>query len=238
MNRKKQILIYTAIMTFAWIYGQETVLTEEVAQGLAQGKETVAILDFEGRGISEMEAATLTDRLMSEMVNTNAVIMVERNQMEEILQEQGFQQSGCTTAECAAEVGALLGVQNMVSGSFGKLGNTYTIDSKMFSVETGATIRSVSKTYKGEVDGLLPVIEVVAWELTGLTPPADLLARAGGTPEPVVAPKEPRKPMSKGAKRTLWAVLLIGGGLGGAYAAGVFDPKPVPLPEAPTLPEG
>ena len=44
--------------------------------------------------------------------------------------------------------------------------------------------------------------------------------------------------MSNGAKRTLWAVLLIGGGLGGAYAAGVFDPKPVPLPEAPTLPEG
>ena len=223
-------------MTFAWIYGQETVLTEEVAQDLAQGKETVAILDFEGRGISEMEAATLTDRLMSEMVNTDAVIMVERNQMEEILQEQGFQQSGCTTAECAAEVGALLGVQNMVSGSFGKLGNTYTIDSKMFSVETGATIRSVAKTYKGEVDGLLPVIEVVAWELTGLTPPADLLARAGGTPEPVEQPKEPRKPMSKGAKRTLWAVLLIGGGLGGAYAAGVFDPAPVPLPEPPTLP--
>ena len=237
MNRRKQIFISTALMTFAWSYGQETVLTEEVAQDIAEGKKTVAILDFEGRGISEMEAATLTDRLMSEMVNTDAVIMVERNQMDEILQEQGFQQSGCTTAECAAEVGALLGVENMVSGSFGKLGNTYTIDSKLFSVETGATIRSVSKTYKGEVDGLLPVIEVVAWELVGLTPPADLLARAGGgTPEPVVAPKEPRKPMSKGAKRTLWAVLLIGGGLGGAYAAGVFDPAPVPLPEPPTLP--
>ena len=203
---------------------------------LAEGKQTVAILDFEGRGISEMEAATLTDRLMSEMVTTDAVIMVERNQMNEILNEQGFQQSGCTTAECAAEVGALLGVQNMVSGSFGKLGNTYTIDSKMFSVETGATIRSVSKTYKGEVDGLLPVIEVVAWELVGLTPPAELLARAGGTPEPVAVPKEPRKPMSPRAKRTIWAVLLIGGGLGGAYAAGVFDPAPVPLPEPPTLP--
>jgi len=226
-------------MTFAWIYGQETVLTEEVSQDLAEGKKTVAILDFEGRGISEMEAATLTDRLMSEMVNTDAVIMVERNQMDEILQEQGFQQSGCTTAECAAEVGALLGVENMVSGSFGKLGNTYTIDSKLFSVETGATIRSVSKTYKGEVDGLLPVIEVVAWELVGLTPPADLLARAGGGPAAVAeVPKEPRKPMSKGMKRLLWATILLGGGGYGAYAAGLFDPVPVPLPEPPTLPEG
>ena len=86
---------------------------------LADGKTTVAILDFEGRGINQMEAATLTDRLMSEMVSTDAVIMVERNQMAEILEEQGLQQSGCTSGECAAEVGALLGVQNMVSGSFG-----------------------------------------------------------------------------------------------------------------------
>ena len=138
----------------AFLLGQTNQLTPETAAQLAAGKETVAILDFEGRGISQMEAQTLTDRLMSEMVNTNAVIMVERNQMEEIMQEQGFQQSGCTTSECAAEVGALLGVQNMVSGSFGKLGNSYTIDAKLFSVSTGGTIRSVSKTYKGEVDGV------------------------------------------------------------------------------------
>ena len=236
MRLLKRSIILIALLNIIW--GQQTTLNAETAAQLAQGKQTVAILDFEGRGINQMEAATLTDRLMSEMVATNAVIMVERNQMNEILQEQGLQQAGCTSSECAAEVGALLGVQNMVSGSFGKLGNTYTVDAKMFSVETGATIRSVSKTYKGEVDGLLPVIEVVAWELVGLTPPADLIARAGGTPESVEPTKEPRKPMSKGAKRTLWAVILIGGGLGGAYAAGLFDAKPVPLPEAPTLPEG
>jgi hypothetical protein len=205
---------------------------------LADGKTTVAILDFEGRGINQMEAATLTDRLMSEMVSTDAVIMVERNQMAEILEEQGLQQSGCTSGECAAEVGALLGVQNMVSGSFGKLGTTYTIDAKMFSVESGATIRSSSKTYKGEVDGLLPIIQIVAWELVGLEPPADLMALAAGGAAPAAVPKEPKKPMSKGMKRFLWASILLGGGGYGAYAAGLFDSAPVPLPEAPTLPEG
>jgi hypothetical protein len=205
---------------------------------LADGKTTVAILDFEGRGINQMEAATLTDRLMSEMVSTDAVIMVERNQMAEILEEQGLQQAGCTSGECAAEVGALLGVQNMVSGSFGKLGTTYTIDAKMFSVESGATIRSSSKTYKGEVDGLLPIIQIVAWELVGLEPPADLVALAAGGAAPAAVPKEPKKPMSKGMKRLLWATVLIGGGGYGAYAAGLFDVAPSPLPEPPTLPEG
>ena len=235
MRVLKRSIILIALLNIIW--GQQTTLNAETAAQLAEGKQTVAILDFEGRGINQMEAATLTDRLMSEMVNTDAVILVERNQMNEILQEQGLQQSGCTSSECAAEVGALLGVQNMVSGSFGKLGNTYTVDAKMFSVETGATIRSSSKTHKGDVDGLLVIIEVVAWELVGLQPPADLLARAGGD-EVVAAPAAPKKPMSKGAKRLMWTVLLLGGGLGGAYAAGLFDTPPVPLPEPPTLPGG
>jgi hypothetical protein len=235
----KQIIIWSMVTSVVWAQTSEpqSVINAETSAQLAEGKKTVAILDFEGRGISQMEAATLTDRLMSEMVATDAVILVERNQMNEIMQEQGLQQSGCTSAECAAEVGALLGVQNMVSGSFGKLGNTYTVDAKIFSVETGATIRSSSKTHKGEVDGLLTIIEIVAWELVGLQAPADLLARAGGeAPKPVAPPKEPRKPMSKGAKRLLWTVLLVGGGGYGAFAAGLFDPAPVPLPEPPTLP--
>ena len=229
--KKTLLFVFPLFGTLLW--GQTNQLTPETAAQLAAGKETVAILDFEGRGISQMEAQTLTDRLMSEMVNTNAVIMVERNQMEEIMQEQGFQQSGCTTSECAAEVGALLGVQNMVSGSFGKLGNSYTIDAKLFSVSTGGTIRSVSKTYKGEVDGLLTIIEIVAWELVGLTPPADKLAKvAAADPAQSAEVKKERKPMGRMTKLTL---LLIGVG-GGAYAAGLFDPAPVPLPEAPTLP--
>jgi hypothetical protein len=44
--------------------------------------------------------------------------------------------------------------------------------------------------------------------------------------------------MSKGAKRLLWATIILGGGGYGAYAAGLFDVAPSPLPEPPTLPEG
>ena len=78
---------------------------------LSVAQRTVAILDFEARGINSLEAATLTDRFTSEMVKTRAVRLVERNMVDEILTEQGFQQSGCTSDECAVQVGALLGVQ-------------------------------------------------------------------------------------------------------------------------------
>ena len=202
---------------------------------VTEGKQTVAVLEFEGRGISQLESKTLTDRLMSEMVNTDAVIMVERNQMDEILNEQGFQQSGCTSSECAAEVGALLGVQNMVSGSFGKLGNSYTIDAKMFSVETGATIRTVSKTYKGAVDNLLTVIEVVAWEIVGLQPPQDTLEILAAA-DPALAASVQKSGGGKTLRRLMWTTLLLGGGAAAYLASTVEDP--VPLPEPPTLPGG
>ena len=209
-------------------------LNEETAAELASGKYTVAVLDFEGRGISKLEAATLTDRLSSELANTNAVILVERGQMSEILNEQGFQQSGCTSAECAAEVGALLGVKNMISGSFGKLGNTYTIDAKMFSVESGATIKTVSKSYKGEIDGLITEIEILAWEILGLTAPEQLIAKQK-MPQGAVAAVAPAK--KGGTKWWLWGGLLLVAGGGAAAMAMAGDDAPAVLPEPPTLPE-
>jgi len=212
----------------------EPTLNEETAADLAAGKYTVAVLDFEGRGISQLEAATLTDRLSSELANTNAVILVERGQMSEILEEQGFQQSGCTTAECAAEVGALLGVKNMISGSFGKLGNTYTIDAKMFSVESGATIKTVSKSYKGEIDGLITEIEILAWEILGLQPPENILAKQKNSETPVVAQAGPAKKGGKGW--LLWASIGLVAAGGGAYFLMAGDQAPAALPEPPAMP--
>ena len=211
-------------------------LTFQVNAQVTQGKQTVALLEFEGRGISQLEAKTLTDRLMSEMVNTDAVIMVERNQMEEILNEQGFQQSGCTSSECAAEVGALLGVQNMVSGAFGKLGSSYTIDAKMFSVETGATIRTVSKTYKGPVDNLLTVIEVVGWEIVGLKAPQNKIDILAAADPALSANTKQSGGGGKTLRRLMWTTLLLGGGAAAYLAATVEDP--IPLPEPPVLPGG
>lgn len=151
---------------------------------------TVAVLDFEGQGMPVYETLTLSERFRTEIANTGAVRLIERKLLEKIMDEQGLQQSGCVTAECAAEVGQLLGAQFMVNGSIGLIGNTYTIDIKMFSVETGASVSSKNVSYRGEVDGLLTEIEILAWEINGLEPPERLLLkRTGGgvTTLPTVA---------------------------------------------------
>ena len=158
---KHYLKIFALVFTLSNIYAQES-------------QKTLAVLDFEGRGINALEAATLTDRFTSEIGKTERMILVDRSMVEEILNEQGFQQSGCTTDECAVEVGALLGVQFMISGSIGKLGETFTIDAKMTSVETGASVENRNVTYIGKVDGLVTEVELLAWDIMNLEPPQEL----------------------------------------------------------------
>jgi TolB-like protein len=129
-------------------------------------KIKIAILEFSNTGgISLQESNTLTNRLRSMIVNTKALIVLERGKMEEILSEQGFQQSGCTSTECAVEVGKLLNVQKMVSGSIGRLGNTFTIDLSLIDVKTAQIEKSFTRDYKGEVDGLLKVMESLSSQI-------------------------------------------------------------------------
>lgn len=132
-----------------------------------QQARRIAVLDLRGDGVSESEARTLTDRLRSRLVNTRVFYVLEREQMDEVLNEQGFQQSGCVSDECLVEIGRLVGVQEMVGGSIGKIGQTYTLDLRIIDVETGRIIKTVSEDYRGSADGLLGVLEVAAQKIAG-----------------------------------------------------------------------
>ena len=150
------------------------VLTGEL---FGQEKNTIAVIDFEPRGVSQNESLTLSDLFRTEIKKTNSYVLVERNQVQEILKEQGFQQSGCVSNECAVEVGSLLGVQNMISGSIGKVGNTYNVNVYMFSVETGEVLKTVNQSIIGEKEDLLRVMVTTAWGIVGKKPPPPVLSR-------------------------------------------------------------
>ncbi len=229
--------------------GQQTARQAQVDGAMIQqnvqgsGKLVIAIIDLEGRGISSLEAATLTDRMRSELVSTGAVTIVERGQMAEILNEQGFQQTGCVSSECAVEVGKLLGVSQMATGSIGKIGNSYTIDVRMFAVEDGAIVRSVNRTYSGAIDGLITEIEMISWALIDVTPPPGRFPGMAqqAAPAPVAAAQPAGEP-KKRSRGLIWIILLaaVGGGGYYAYDSGMLDDilgtGPEPLPEPPVMP--
>jgi curli biogenesis system outer membrane secretion channel CsgG len=76
---------------------------------LAQEKQSIAIARLISSGVSDGEAISLTDALRSELGKTGKYQVMERTQMDDILKEQGFQQSGaCNNETCALEIGKLM----------------------------------------------------------------------------------------------------------------------------------
>ena len=140
---------------------------ESFGQSTFSSKPHIAILNLEGREISESEAATFTDQLRGHLVNLGTFIVLDRHKMEDILKEQGFQQSGCTLTECAVRAGRMLNVQKMVAGSIGKIGKTYAINISTIDVESVRIEKSFNRNYGGEIDGLLEILQDLARDIAG-----------------------------------------------------------------------
>jgi len=139
------------------------------AQNVTKVIPQIAVLPFDGRGLTKDENDLLYNQFRGELVNTNAFVVLERGLIESILEEQGFQQSGCTTTECAVEAGKILNVQEMISGIIGKLGSTWTINISLINIENSQVEKSLNRSYKGEIDGLLNVLREIALELVSST---------------------------------------------------------------------
>lgn len=120
-------------------------------------KVNIAVNDLVGKNIEKGTAGIISDRIRSELINTGVFRVMERSEMEKVLKEQGFQQSGaCNDAGCIVEVGQLLGVEKMVAGSVGKISKSlYTLDLRVIMVGTGEILYSVSGNHKGDIEGLL-----------------------------------------------------------------------------------
>ena len=145
-------------------------LISSQASGQLPARTTIAVLDLViTGGIPESYQTTLSTRLNTELFRTNQFIVVERNNMMEILNEQGFQMSGCTSNECAVEAGHLLGVQQMVAGTIGRVGRTISVSVRVIDVETGAILDIQNIDYVGEIDEILSEhLRTLARRLAGL----------------------------------------------------------------------
>jgi hypothetical protein len=131
----------------------------------------VAVSDFDGYGMDKATMASLTDRFRSFLLATGKFRVMERNQMQLILQEQGFQMSGaCNEASCLVEMGQLIAVQKMLTGSLGKVGGIYTVTVKMIDVASGNIDKNISEDCDCPIEGVLTqTLDHLARKVAGLS---------------------------------------------------------------------
>ena len=121
---------------------------------VGQTKITMAVLDFEAKNIAQETADAVADILSTELFNTNRFNVVERTAIAKILEEQKLQMTGITDMSRAAEIGKVLNVEKIMTGSVSRLGNNIIINTRLVDVETGALeLAQNTKSLRGE-DGL------------------------------------------------------------------------------------
>lgn len=130
----------------------------------------IAVVNFKGINISEDEAYSLSDRLIIELVKTKYFNVIEREMMNDVLKEQGFQLTGCTSDECMVQIGRLVGVQKIIGGSISKIGNIYSVSSRIVNVETGEIEKTQVYDHTGDIEQLLTDgMKIIAIGLTTTT---------------------------------------------------------------------
>ncbi|MBI5804421.1 SUMF1/EgtB/PvdO family nonheme iron enzyme [candidate division TA06 bacterium] len=128
---------------------------------------SVSVMDLNvTEGLTGKEVIMLTDKLLNEFVKLGRFKIVERSKRDEILKEQGFQQSGaCDQSTCLVEAGQMLGVEKIVGGTIGKMGNVFAVELRMIDIKTGEIDRAFSRQYPGDVSVLLGAMKEAAEEL-------------------------------------------------------------------------
>lgn len=117
---------------------------------------TAAVLRFESARLDSSDLDVLRDALSVELQNSRSIRVMERTQISRILAEQQFQASGaCDQSECAVEVGRILSVDDIVLGSVGKIGESWSMTLRLVSVQTGEVLASARDTRSGSIESLL-----------------------------------------------------------------------------------
>lgn len=87
----------------------------------------------------------ITDALTEAMFNAGKIKIIERSNLESILEEQKFQSSGLVNEVTAKSIGMIAGVDFVCYGTLKDTGNSFTVNARIVDVETGE-LCAISRT--------------------------------------------------------------------------------------------
>jgi TolB-like protein len=130
---------------------EDTTPAPVLAPPAAAGLINAAVYGLTGKGLGRSKAGiNASAQMRTELVNTGVFRIMDRAEMEKILKEKGFKQKGaCDDPACLAEVGRVLGVDRMLSGSVTNEGRVWTFSLSMIDAGTGDVLVTVTEHYDG-----------------------------------------------------------------------------------------
>ena len=166
MDKRLFLLLAVAPIVSGCAAGQKTTMQQAVSSNVTQHSESaytgprrrVGIVDFENKTAYGTRLGTAaSDILVTELVKSGKFIVVERDKMAKIMEEQKLGMTGAIDPKTAASVGKIMGLNAIVTGSISQFGvattgsdylitqskkqvASCTVDVRVVDVETGQII--------------------------------------------------------------------------------------------------
>jgi len=120
------------------------------------------VLDFSiSTNINDLDSKSVSELVQAEIVHRNAFTVVEREQIERIIEEKKLEMSGLTESEQAQSIGNLLGADKIITGSISKIGNSYFVIIKGINTKNGVVEYSDENSFIS-MDNLQKSLQEVA----------------------------------------------------------------------------
>ena len=123
-------------------------------------KLKVSILDFAGDEVPKKVLNACFQKLETSMIASNRFVVIAKDKREKILEEMKFQTSSgaCDDAQCAVEIGKMVGADHLMFGEIIDLGGLYQINIKIVDMESAEVSQKVTREVTGNVGKLLDEI--------------------------------------------------------------------------------
>jgi TolB-like protein len=129
----------------------------------------VAILDLDAHDVTPGLADNLTQLLSLELKKFEGLGVISRGEIQAMLRFESERQAlQCTSdISCLVEIGGALGVDYLVGGSVGRLGDAFVVTLKLMDVAAAEVVSRASQTFRGSETDLAPALRFATWELLG-----------------------------------------------------------------------
>ncbi len=133
-----------------------SLLTAAPAAAGPSQRQKIAVLELSARGVEADTARSLTDVVAREVDRSGLFATLSAEDIRGMLRHLEHRQSlGCTDEACLAELGGALGVELVLSGSVGRVGETWVVSLTLLDVRRAAVVSREERTARGAADALL-----------------------------------------------------------------------------------
>jgi len=139
-------------------------------EGESQASAQVASAQFAGSGLSDLEIQTLYNRFYDELTKASDTPLMDAAAVNEKYDGE------CITPECLQTGLDALAVKQLIAGTLKFSKNKYRVKVRKLDASKSKP-KKYSIRYKGEPDGFITELEILAWEIMGKDAPERLTGK-------------------------------------------------------------